>query len=61
MLRLAVKLGDAVKIEGVGTIHIEEKSGRSVRLGFETEMGPITIIKRDEREYGATRRQQHMV
>lgn len=59
MLRLAVKLGDAVKIEGVGTIHIEEKSGRSVRLGFETEMGPITIIKRDESEF--TRRQQHMV
>ncbi|MGV1752805.1 hypothetical protein [Agrobacterium sp. CG674] len=59
MLRLAVKLGDAVKIEGVGTIHVEEKSGRSVRLGFETEMGPITIIKRDES--GLTRRQQHMV
>ncbi|MBB3947063.1 hypothetical protein GGQ73_003027 [Rhizobium skierniewicense] len=59
MLRLAVKLGDAVYIEGVGTIHIEEKSGRSVRLGFETEMGPITIIKRDET--GLTRRQQQMI
>lgn len=48
MLRLVVKVGDTVKIEGVGTIHVEERSGRSVRLGFETPLGPITIQKRDD-------------
>ncbi|MBS0258369.1 MAG: hypothetical protein JSR13_11725 [Proteobacteria bacterium] len=48
MLSLVVKIGDTVKIEGVGTIHVEERSGRSVRLGFETPLGPITIQKRDD-------------
>lgn len=48
MLSLEVKVGDTVKIEGVGTIHLEEKSGRRVRLGFETQLGPITIQKRDD-------------
>lgn len=61
MLRLAVKLGDAVRIEGFGLIHVEEKSGRSVRLGFETDQGPITIIKREDTEAALTRRQRHMV
>lgn len=61
MLRLVVKVGDTVKIEGVGTIHVEERSGRSVRLGFETPMGPITIQKRDdERLLALTRRQAAM-
>jgi len=48
MLSLEVRVGDTVKIEGVGTIHVEEKSGRRVRLGFETPLGPITIQKRDD-------------
>jgi len=61
MLRLVVKVGDTVKIEGVGTIHVEERSGRSVRLGFETALGPITIQKRDDEGLLAlTRRQAAM-
>ncbi|CUX20190.1 MULTISPECIES: hypothetical protein [Agrobacterium tumefaciens complex] len=61
MLRLVVKVGDTVKIEGVGTIHVEERSGRSVRLGFETPLGPITIQKRDDESLPAlTRRQAAM-
>ncbi|MGN7710770.1 hypothetical protein [Agrobacterium radiobacter] len=61
MLSLVVKIGDTVKIEGVGTIHVEERSGRSVRLGFETPLGPITIQKRDDEGLPAlTRRQAAM-
>ncbi|MFC3074932.1 carbon storage regulator [Shinella pollutisoli] len=44
MLRLTVKVGQQVQIEGVGTIHVDEKSGRCVKLGFETEYGPIRIV-----------------
>lgn len=44
MLRLAVKVGQQVHIEGVGTIRVEEKSGRCVKLGFDTEHGPIRIV-----------------
>ncbi|YP_010115343.1 hypothetical protein PBC5_gp26 [Sinorhizobium phage PBC5] len=44
MLRLTVKMGQAVNIEGVGTIHVIEKSGRCVSLGFETELGPIRLV-----------------
>lgn len=61
MLRLVVKVGDTVKIEGVGTIHVEERSGRSVRLGFETPMGPITIQKRDDEGLPALTRRQAAV
>lgn len=61
MLRLVVKVGDTVKIEGVGTIHVEERSGRSVRLGFDTPLGPITLQKRDDEGLLAlTRRQAAM-
>lgn len=59
MLRLTVKLGQAVDIEDVGRIHVIERSGRSVRLGFETDKGPIKIVEpRDDNKL--TRRQQHM-
>ena len=58
MLSLVVKIGDTVKIEGVGTIHVEERSGRSVRLGFETPLGPITIQKRDDEGLLALMRRQ---
>ena len=44
MLRLTVKIGQQVHIEGIGTISVEEKSGRCVKLGFDTEHGPITIV-----------------
>ncbi|MCA1490104.1 hypothetical protein I6F11_04120 [Ensifer sp. NBAIM29] len=44
MLRLTVKTGQKVDIAGVGTIHVIEKSGRCVSLGFETELGPIRIV-----------------
>ncbi len=57
MLRLVVKIGDTVKIEGMGTIHVEEKSGRRVRLGFDTPMGPIKIHKGEEPQPALTRRQ----
>ena len=60
MLSLVVKIGDTVKIEGVGTIHVEERSGRSVRLGFETPLGPITIQKRDDEGTPVLTRRQRL-
>ena len=45
MLQLVIKIGEKVKIEGVGRIFVIEKNGRQVKLGFETDMGPITIEK----------------
>ncbi|WP_331373784.1 hypothetical protein [Sinorhizobium chiapasense] len=47
MLRLTVKVGQSVVIAGVGTIHVGEKSGRCVNLGFDVEQGPITIASPD--------------
>jgi len=44
MLQLTVKVGQQVHIAGVGTIFVAEKSGRCVKLGFETEHGPIRIV-----------------
>ena len=44
MLQLTVKVGQQVHIAGVGTIFVADKSGRCVKLGFETEHGPIRIM-----------------
>lgn len=43
MLQLTVKVGEKVDIQGVAKIVVLEKSGRCVKLGFETDKGPITI------------------
>ncbi len=43
MLQLTVKVGEKVDIEGVAKVHVLEKSGRCVKLGFETDRGPIKI------------------
>jgi len=59
MLRLNVKIGQAVDIKDVGRIHVLERSGRSVRLAFETEKGPINIVDPQDDNH-LTRRQQHM-
>ncbi|MGK9200478.1 hypothetical protein [Sinorhizobium meliloti] len=50
MLRLTVKVGQSVEIAGVGTIHVGEKSGRCVNLGFDVEQGPIKIVLAESRE-----------
>lgn len=44
MLRLTVKVGEAVEIAGVGVIQVSEKSGQRVKLSFDMEQGPIRIV-----------------
>lgn len=35
MLTLNVKVGDALTIEGVGTVRVDHKSGKQVRLAID--------------------------
>lgn len=44
MLHLTVKVGEIVIIKGIGKIRILEKSGQRIKLGFETDKGPISIV-----------------
>lgn len=45
MLTLSLKVGEAVQVGNDLAIKVMEKSGRCVRLGFATKLGPIRIIK----------------
>lgn len=48
MLALSVRIGQAVKIGEHVIVHVGEKSGRVVRLAFDTAEAPIKVFHAGE-------------